>query len=66
MLFFVSVSDEEDETSAANGGHRLPRSLGEPLTPPPHKTSAKLPFYSHQYILEDIFLYLRCECIVNA
>lgn len=34
MLFFVSVSDEEDETSAANGGHRLPRSLGEPLTPP--------------------------------
>lgn len=65
MLFFVSVSDEEDETSAANGGHRLPRSLGEPLTPP-HKTSAKLPFYSHQYILEDIFLYLRCECIVNA
>lgn len=43
MLFvYCFVSDEEDGTSAANGGHRIPRSLGEQSPPPSFCSSTVL------------------------
>lgn len=35
VFVYCFVSDEEEGNSEANGGHRLPRSLGEQPPPPP-------------------------------
>ncbi|XP_010773714.1 platelet-derived growth factor subunit B-like [Notothenia coriiceps] len=49
LLLLSDSVDEEDGTFAANGGHRLPRSLGK-ISPSPFLISFKRPFCCTKYV----------------